>query len=76
MEWLVNIINNPAGPAYLAMAFALVIWAGVKLGRIKMGGIALGVTFVLFVGILVGHLYNTLVVIPHSQERFRRRERS
>ena len=68
MEWLVNIINNPAGPAYLAMAFALVIWAGVKLGRIKMGGIALGVTFVLFVGILVGHLYNTLVVIPHSQD--------
>ncbi|MBR1712100.1 MAG: putative transporter [Alloprevotella sp.] len=64
MDWITSILYAPAGPAYLAMAFALVIWLGVKLGKVKIGGIALGVTFVLFVGILVGHLYNTLVVEP------------
>lgn len=68
MEWLNAIINNPAGPAYLAIAFALVIWLGVKLGKVKLGGVALGVTFVLFVGILVGHLYNTFVVVPHGDD--------
>lgn len=64
MEWLNQILLNPAGPAFLAMAFAIVIWGGVKLGRVKFGGVALGVTFVLFVGILVGHLYNVYVVEP------------
>lgn len=64
MEWLDNIFLHPAGPAFLAMAFAIVIWGGVKLGRIKLGGISLGVTFVLFVGILVGHIYNVYIVKP------------
>ena len=55
---------HPAGPAFLAIAFAVVIWGGVKLGRIKLGGISLGVTFVLFVGILFGHIYNVYIVKP------------
>lgn len=57
MEWLTNIIQNPASIAHLVAIYALVISLGVRLGRIKFGGIALGVTFVLFVGILVGHAY-------------------
>jgi len=66
MEWINAIISNPAGPAYLAIAFALVIWFGVKLGKIKFGGVALGVTFVLFVGIVVGHIYFNYVALPHA----------
>lgn len=34
---------------------SFVIAAGIYLGKIKFGGISLGVTFVLFVGILMGH---------------------
>lgn len=66
MEWLTNILLNPASPAYLAMIFALVIWIGMKLGKINIGGISLGVTFVLFVGILAGHCYNAWAVAPHA----------
>ena len=49
------------------MLYAFVIAAGIALGRVKIGGkkngIALGVTFVLFVGILVGHLYKSTGVV-------------
>ena len=48
------------------MLYAFVIAAGIALGRVKIGGkngIALGVTFVLFVGILVGHLYKSAGVV-------------
>ena len=34
---------------------SFVIAVGIYLGKIKFGGISLGVTFVLFVGILMGH---------------------
>ncbi len=35
--------------------YSFVIAAGIYLGKMKIGGISLGVTFVLFVGILMGH---------------------
>lgn len=35
--------------------YSFVIAAGVFLGKIKVGGVSLGVTFVLFVGLLMGH---------------------
>lgn len=56
MEWLTNLICP--GSESLASALVLysfVIAAGVYLGKIKVAGISLGVTFVLFVGILMGH---------------------
>ncbi len=56
MEWLINLI----GPGHTELASTLVLYsfviaAGVFLGKIKIGGISLGVTFVLFVGIIMGH---------------------
>ena len=36
--------------------YAVVIATGVYLGKIKIGGISLGVTFVLFAGIVAGHI--------------------
>ena len=38
------------------LLYSLVISLGVYLGKIKVGGISLGVTFILFVGILAGHI--------------------
>lgn len=64
MEWLTNVITNPGSIAHLVVIYALVISLGVKLGKIKFGGISLGVTFVLFVGIVVGHIYSHYIVDP------------
>ena len=42
--------------AHIALLYAIVIAVGVYLGKIKVGGISLGVTFVLFAGIVAGHV--------------------
>src|SRR5574344_1010892 len=55
MEWLINLFVSPDSVAHIALLYAMVIAIGVYLGKIKFGGIALGVTFVLFAGILAGH---------------------
>lgn len=54
MNWLENLIMGE-GIAHSIMLFAFVIAAGIVLGKIKIKGISLGITFVLFVGILAGH---------------------
>lgn len=48
--------TNTESVAHIALLYALVIAIGVYLGKIKFGGIALGVTFVLFAGIAAGHI--------------------
>lgn len=55
-SWLINLI----GPGNESLASTLVLYsfviaAGVYLGKLKVAGVSLGVTFVLFVGILMGH---------------------
>lgn len=56
MDWIVNLFTNTESVAHIALLYAFVISFGVFLGKIKIGGIALGATFVLFVGILAGHV--------------------
>ena len=59
MEWFIKLMQNPQSIAHLVILYALVISLGVRLGRWRIGGkngIAFGVTWVLFVGILVGHI--------------------
>lgn len=56
MEWLTNLIcPGSESLASTLVLYSFVIAAGVYLGKIKVAGISLGVTFVLFVGILMGH---------------------
>ena len=55
MDWLINLFTGTESVAHIALLYALVIAVGVYLGKIKFGGIALGVTFVLFAGIAAGH---------------------
>lgn len=57
MDWLINIFTDTSSLAHIMVLIAIVISLGVALGKIKIAGISLGVTFVLFVGILVGHIY-------------------
>lgn len=56
MEWVLNLFTNTTSVAHIALLYAIVISAGVYLGKIKIGGISLGVTFVLFAGIVAGHI--------------------
>ena len=56
MNWLQDLLTNPDSIAHIVVLYAFVISLGVLLGKIKIFGVSLGVTFVLFAGILVGHL--------------------
>jgi len=56
MDWLINLFTQTDSVAHIALLYSLVIAIGVLLGKIKVGGISLGVTFVLFAGILAGHV--------------------
>ena len=69
MEWFINILTNPGSIAHLVVLYAIVISLGVKLGKIKFGGVALGVTFVLFMGIVAGHLFNYFGGIDHAEQK-------
>ena len=60
MSWLTELIMDNNSIAHAIFLYALVIAFGVILGKIKIFGVSLGVTFVLFVGILVGHLQLTV----------------
>ena len=59
MEWIVNLFTTTDSIAHIILLYAIVIFCGVLLGKIKIGGISMGVTFVLFVGILAGHIHFT-----------------
>ena len=55
-DWLVNLFTTTDSVAHIALLYAVVIAVGVYLGKIKFFGISLGVTFVLFAGIVAGHI--------------------
>ena len=64
MDWLHSLFMGE-GIAHTVLVLSLVIAAGVMLSKIKIAGISIGVTWILFVGILAGHLgmsvdHNTL----------------
>ena len=55
MNWFESLLWDPASVAHSVCLYAFVISVGVLLGKIKFFGVSLGVTFVLFAGILMGH---------------------
>ena len=55
-QWLKDLFTTTDSVAHIALLYAVVIAVGVYLGKIKVGGVSLGVTFVLFAGILAGHI--------------------
>ena len=52
--WFTNLLFTP-GVAHSVMLVAATIAIGLAMSRIKIGGISLGVTWVLFVGIVASH---------------------
>ena len=55
MDWLIELITG-TDIAHSIMVLALVISVGLLLGKIKIFGISLGTTWILFFGIFLGHL--------------------
>lgn len=56
MDWLINLFTTTDSAAHIVLLYAIVIAVGVYLWKIKIGGISIGVTFVLFAGIAAGHI--------------------
>ncbi len=56
MDWLISLFTDSESIAHIILLYAVVISVGVLLGKIKVCGISLGVTFVLFAGIVAGHI--------------------
>ena len=54
MDWLSALLFED-GIAHTILIFSFVIFSGLIFGKVKIFGISLGATFVLFMGILVGH---------------------
>ena len=83
MDWIIKLLTDPTSAAHLLILYALVISLGVRFGQWKIGGkkngIAFGVTWVLFIGILVGHictnyLYDNPAEAVAYQKRWSRHE--
>lgn len=59
MEWINELLWGE-GIGHSILLLSLVIAVGIQLGKIKVFGISLGITLVLFVGILLGHFGFTI----------------
>jgi len=57
MDWITELLfpGNMSIASTLVL-YSFVIAAGIFIGKVRIAGVSLGVTFVLFVGILMGHL--------------------
>lgn len=55
MEWLYELIFG-TGVAHGILILSLVISIGILLGKVKICGVSLGITWILFIGIFFGHL--------------------
>ena len=54
MEWLMDLLLNE-GVAHTILVYCIIIATGVFLGKVRIFGVNLGITFVLFAGIAAGH---------------------
>ena len=54
MNWLIDLLTQ-SSVAHTILVYCLIIALGMALGKIRVKGISLGATFVLFVGLVLGH---------------------
>lgn len=55
MEWINGLFTTPSA-LQTVVVLSLICSVGLALGKVRVGGISLGVAFVFFIGILAGHL--------------------
>ena len=55
MDWISHLLTDASSVPHILLVYPLVISLGAVLGRLKIFGVSLGVTFVLFVALAAGH---------------------
>lgn len=56
MTWLSDLLFNPSGFSHGMVVYSFVIALGLTLGRMKVFGVSLGSTWVLFLGLILSWL--------------------
>lgn len=70
MDWFTDLLWG-TGVAHSVILLSLVIVFGILLGKVRIAGISLGITFVLFVGIVMGHFGLTIdPIVLHFFKEF------
>ena len=70
MDWLNELLWGE-GVAHTVLLFAFVVATGIALGKVKIFGVSLGITFVLFAGILVSHFgFEVNLEVLHFMKEF------
>ena len=54
MNWFIQLFTEPT-VAQAVIVYSLVIASGIALGKIKILGISFGITWVLFVGLIISY---------------------
>lgn len=68
MQWLIDLLISGGGVAHTVILYSLVIALGIFLGnKLKIKGVSLGVTWILFVGIAVGDLLKRMNVVENME---------
>lgn len=72
MDWLLELFRPfNTSLASTILLYSVVIFVGIWLGKLKILGVSLGVTFVLFVGLLLGHFgYEANADVLHFLREF------
>ncbi|MCF0253566.1 MAG: putative transporter [Duodenibacillus sp.] len=55
MDWITNLFTNPDSIGHILLVYSAVIALGMAFGHVKVKGISLGVTFVLFAGLAANY---------------------
>lgn len=54
-EWIYNLMLDPTSAMQCIIMLSFIMAVGMSLGKVKIFGVSLGVTFVFFTGIIMGH---------------------
>ena len=63
MDWIYSLFFG-TGIGHSILLIAIVIFVGIMLGKVKVAGISLGITWILFVGIILSHF--NMRMDPHA----------
>ncbi|MBR6287097.1 MAG: putative transporter [Bacteroidaceae bacterium] len=67
MDWIQKLLTDPSSIAHIVVLYSFVIALGIYLGKIKIFGVSLGVTFVLFAGIVAGHIAHVSGIVENPE---------